>query len=138
MTRQNPAPEESAARSNAPVDVALFSQVEQLIQRVRLTQEERVVVETGNVASEVHAARKEFDMGHLDQAARAITRVTSSFDQCVSQWENLARRREQQKQNMSMLQIRKMQAENTGVRTRVQLVKAQLRKLRIGLEQMEK
>ena len=77
-------------------------------------------------------------MGHLDQAARAITRVTSSFDQCVSQWENLARRREQQKQNMSMLQIRKMQAENTGVRTRVQLVKAQLRKLRIGLEQMEK
>jgi len=138
MSRQNPTSADSAARANAPVDTALFSQVEQLIQRVRLTQDERVAVETAGVASEVHVARKEFEMSHLDQAARIILRVTNSFDQCVTQWENQARRKEQQKQGMSMLQIRKMQAENTGVRTRVQLVKAQLRKLRIGLDQMEK
>lgn len=138
MARQNPISEETTARPSGPVDAALFSQVEQLIQRVRLTQDERIAVETGSASSEVHVARKEFDMGHLDQAVRAITRVSASFDQSVSQWENLARRKEQQKQNMSMLQIRKMHAEHTGVRTRVQLVKAQLRKLRIGLDQLEK
>jgi hypothetical protein len=138
MARQNPIREEPAARPGGTVDAALFSQVEQLIQRVRLTQDERIAVETGGVASEVHVARKEYDMGHLDQAVRAITRVSASFDQSVAQWENLARRKEQQKQNMSMLQIRKMHAEHTGVRTRAQLVKTQLRKLRIGLDQLEK
>ena len=77
-------------------------------------------------------------MGHLDQSLRAVNRVSASFDQTVAQWENLARRKEQKKQNLSMLQIRKMHAEHTGVRTRVQLVRAQLRRLRTGLDQLEK
>jgi hypothetical protein len=138
MSEQVPLGEETSARAGAPVDAALFSRVEQLIQSVRLTQDERIAVETGGAASEVHTARKEFEMGHLDQSLRAVNRVSASFDQMVSQWENLARRREQQKQNMSMLQIRKMLAEHTGVRTRVQLVRAQIRRLRGGLDQWEK
>lgn len=138
MSEQVPISEETAARAGGLVDAALFSRVEQLIQRARLTQDERIAVETGGVASEVHVARKEFEMGHLDQSLRAVTRVAASFDQTVAQWENLARRKEQTKQNLSMLQIRKMHAEHTGVRTRVQLVKAQLRRLRTGLDQLEK
>jgi septum formation topological specificity factor MinE len=77
-------------------------------------------------------------MGHLDQSLRAVARVSASFDQLVAQWESLARRKEQHRQNLSMLQIRKMHAEHTGVRTRVQLVKAQIRRLRGGLDQLEK
>ncbi len=137
MAERVPTSEELAARGGGLVDAALFSRVEQLIQSVRLIQDERVAVETGGPAAEVHTARKEFEMGHLDRSLRAVTRVSGSFDQLVAQWENLARRKEQQKQNMSMLQIRKMQAENTGVRTRVQLVKAQIRRLRTGLDQLE-
>jgi len=132
-----PTSEGPTVRTGAQVDTALFSRVEQLIQRARLTQEERIAVETGSVASEVHVARKEFDMGHLDQAIRAVVRVSASFDQRVSQWENLARTKEQNKRNMSMLQIRKMNAEHSGVRTRVELVRAQLRRLRTGLDQLE-
>jgi len=138
MSEQVPVSEEMAARAGSPVDAALFSRVEQLIQSARLIQDERTVVETGSAASEVHTARKEFEMGHLDQALRTVGRVSASFDQMVAQWESLARRKEQQKQNLSMLQIRKMHAEHTGVRTRVQLVKAQLRRLRGGLDQLER
>jgi hypothetical protein len=119
------------------VDIGLFSRVQQLIQSVRLTQDERVVVETSDVGSEVHTARKEFEMRHLDQALRAVTRVSAGFDQKVAQWENLARRKESQKQKMSMLEIRKMTAEHSQVRTRIGLARAQIRRLRVGLDQME-
>jgi len=137
MDDQVPMSESPAVRVGAQVDAALFSRVEQVIQRARLTQDERIAVETGSVASEVHVARKEFEMGHLDQAIRAVMRVSASFDQRVSQWENLARSKEQNKRNMSMLQIRKMTSEHSGVRTRVELVRAQLRRLRTGLDQLE-
>lgn len=138
MAEQIPIREETTARAGGPVDAALFSRVEQLIQSVRFTQDERIAVETGDVASDVHVARKELEMGHLDQAFRTVNRVSTSFDQKVAQWENLARKKEQHKQNLSMLQIRKMHAEHTGVRTRVQLVRAQLRRLRTGLDQLDK
>jgi hypothetical protein len=138
MSEQVPFNEEMAAGAGSPVDASLFSRVEQLIQSARLIQDERTVVETGSAASEVHTARKEFEMGHLERALRAVGRVSASFDQMVAQWESLARRKEQQKQNLSMLQIRKMHAEHTGVRTRVQLVRAQLRRLRGGLDQLER
>ena len=77
-------------------------------------------------------------MGHLDQALRCVNRVSSSFDQKVAQWEQRARKKELDKQKLSMLQIRKMHAEHTAVRTRVELVRAQLRRLRSGLDQMDK
>jgi hypothetical protein len=138
MGEQVPLSEETTACAGGLVDAAIFSRAEHLIQSARLTQDERIAVETGGAASEVHVARKEFEMGHLDQALRAVDRVSASFDQMASQWENLARKREQHKQNLSMLQIRKMHAEHTGVRTRVQLVKAQLGRLRTGIDQLEK
>ncbi|MCH5372851.1 MAG: hypothetical protein JJ992_02655 [Planctomycetes bacterium] len=129
--------EGSARRSGPEVDVGLFSRVQQLIQSVRLTQDERIAVQTGDLGAEVHVARKEFEMGHLDQSLRAVVRFSASFDQRVAQWESRARQKESQKRNLSMLQIRKMTAEHAGVRSRVELVRAQLRRLRVGLEQLE-
>lgn len=128
--------EETGPRGGPQVDVALFSRVEQLLQSVRLTQEERIVVDTRDVASDVHSARKEYEMGHLDEALRAVSRVSAAFEQRVSQWEQRARKKESDKLKLSIAQIRKMHAEHTGVRTRVQLVKAQLRRLRGGLDQL--
>ncbi len=46
------------------------------------------------------------------------------------------RQKESQKQKLSMLDIRKMTAEHAGVRSRVELVRAQLRRLRVGLDQI--
>jgi hypothetical protein len=133
-----PAQGEEAIRRGGPeIDVGLFSRVQQLIQSVRLTQDERIVVQTGDVASDVHTARKEFELGHGEQALRAVTRFSSSFDQKVAQWESRARQKESQKLKMSMLQIRKMQAEHSAVRTRVELARAQVRRLRVGLDQLE-
>lgn len=137
MSEQLPGSEGLSPRGGLQVDAGLFSRVQQLIQSVRLTQEERVAVETGEVASEVHMARKEFEMGHIEQAFRGVNRVSGAFDQKVAQWEQRARKKELEKQKLSMLQIRKMQAEHAGVRTRVNLVKAQLRRLRSGLDQLD-
>jgi hypothetical protein len=137
MSDALPEGQDTTRRRGTDVDTGLFSRVQQLIQSVRLTQDERVVVETGDVSSEVHAARKEFEMGRVDQALRAVARISSGFDQKVSQWESRARRKESQKQQMAMGQIRKMTAEHSQVRTRIELVKAQIRRLRVGLDQME-
>ena len=137
MSERLPGSEDTRPRGGLQVDAALFTRVQQLIQSVRLTQDERIVVETGEIAAAVHVARKEFEMGHVDQAFRAVTRVSAAFDQKVAQWEQRARKKEQEKQKLSMLQIRKMQAEHAGVRTRVNLVKAQVRRLRSGLDQLD-
>jgi seryl-tRNA synthetase len=75
-------------------------------------------------------------MGHLDQAFQAVKRLSASFDRQVAQWENLARKKEQNKQKLSMQQLRKMIAEHSGVRTRVQLVKTQVQRLRTSLDQL--
>jgi len=130
--------ETTGPRGGPEVDTALFSRVQQLINSVRLIQDGRVTVDTGGIASDVHVARKEFEMGHIDQALAAVNRLANSFDQKVGQWENAARRKELHKQKLSMQQLRKMHAEHSGVRTRVQLVKAQLRRLRVGLDHLDK
>ena len=137
MTERISESEATRPRGGLQVDAALFSRVQQLIHSVRLTQDERVVVETGDLAADVHVARKEFEMGHLDQAFRAVNRLSAACDQKIAQWEQRARKKELEKQKLSMLQIRKMQAEHAGVRTRIQLVKAQLRRLRSGLDQLD-
>lgn len=120
------------------VDIALFSRVQQLINSVRLIQNGRITVDTVGIASDVHVAKKEFEMGHFDRSFAAVNRLANSFDQKVGQWESAARRKELHKQKLSMEQLRKMHAEHSGVRTRVQLVKAQLRRLRVGLDHLEK
>ena len=137
MTEEIPGIGETRPRGGLQVEAAIFSRVQQLIHSVRLTQDERIVAETGSVASEVHIARKEFEMGHIDQAFRAVTRFSTAFDQKVAQWENLARKKERNKQQLSMQQVRKMNAEHAGVRTRIQLIQAQLRRLRSGLDQLD-
>ena len=78
MSQNLPGSDETGSRGGQPVDAALFSRVEQLINSVRLIQDERVVVETRDVASEVHSARKEFEMGHLEQALRGANRISSA------------------------------------------------------------
>lgn len=135
MDRNSPS-EEAALRSAPDVDIGLFSRVQQLISSVRLTQDERGIVPTGDVAADVHTARKEFDLRHIEESFRAVNRISSAFDQKVAQWESRARQKESQKQKLSMLDIRKMTAEHAGVRSRVELVRAQLRRLRVGLDQI--
>jgi hypothetical protein len=136
MTDTNSPAEESALRGGPEVDIGLFSRVQQLISSVRLTQDERVAVTTGDLAADVHIARKEFEMEHFEEAFRAVNRISSGFDQKVAQWESRARQKESQKQKLSMLDIRKMTAEHAGVRSRVELVRAQVRRLRVGLDQI--
>ncbi len=138
MSEETPDNETTGPRSGPDVDIALFSRVQQLINSVRLIQDGRITVDTGGIASDVHIARKEFEMGHIDQAFAAVNRLSNSFDLKVGQWENAARRKELHKQNLSMQQLRKMHAEHSQVRTRVQLVRAQLRRLRTGLDHLDK
>jgi len=138
MDNSIPRGAESARGGGPEVDIGLFSLAQQLIQRVRFTQDERVVVETGDIASDVHTARKEFEMGHIHQSLQAVARCCAGFDQMVAQWESRARRKEAQKQKLSMQQIRKMHAEHSGVRTRAELARTHLRRLRVGLDQLEK
>jgi hypothetical protein len=138
MSEKTSDSEATGPRGGPEVDTALFSRVQQLINSVRLIQDGRITVDTGGIASDVHVARKEFEMGHIDQAFAGVNRLSNSFDQKVGQWENAARRKELHKQNLSMQELRKMHAEHSGVRTRVQLVKAQLRRLRVGLDHLDK
>jgi hypothetical protein len=136
MSDNTPDSEKSVPRSGVQVDTGLFSRVEQLIQSARLTQNERVTVETRDISSEVHVARKEFEMGHIEPSLRSVSRLSASFEQRVAQWESLARKKEQDKLKLSLDQIRKMHAEHSAVRTRVQLVRTQIRRLRSGLDQV--
>lgn len=136
MSNQNAGSGGAGFRGGPEVDIGLFSRVQQLIHGVRLTQDERIAVQTSDVASEVHVARKEFEMGHVEQALRAIVRVSAGVDQKVAQWESRARQKESQKRNLSMLQIRKMNSEHAQVRARVELLRGQLRRLRVGLDQL--
>jgi hypothetical protein len=136
MSDTTPDNEKTPARIGVQVDTGLFSRVEQLVSSARLTQNERIAVETRDIASEVHIARKEFDMRHIEPSLRSVNRLSASFEQRVAQWESLARRKEQDKLKLSLDQIRKMHAEHSAVRTRVQLVRTQIRRLRSGLDQM--
>jgi len=138
MSEKTPNSETTSHGGGPEVNISVFSRVRQLINSVRLTQDGRITVDTADIALDVHTARKEFEMGHIDQAFAGVKRLSNSFDQKVDQWEKVARRKEVFKQKLSLAQIKKMHAEHSGVRTRVQLAKAQLRRLRVGLDHLDK
>ena len=111
------------------------------VQSARYTQEEQVVVQTGDVLAGINDVRRELRIGQVSEALRAVDRLSGSFEQKVSQWERLATAKEQNLSRspgrVSLGEITKMRSEHARVRNAYRLAKTKFRRLRIEVEQLE-
>ena len=125
---------------SASVQLAVgdFGTVIQLVSAVRLSQNGRIVVNLSDVSSGLNSARRELEIGNLDEAAKSVQKLCSTNDKKIRSWENQARQREAQSAAMSMSERDKMRAEHHGVRNRYRMTQTQFRRLSKLLEELQK
>jgi hypothetical protein len=101
------------------------------------------VVPVEEIAGGLNDAARKFKMGDLEQANLDVTRLYSSYQQKVSQWDNQARGLEQQMRTavaknpkaVSIDTMNRMKSEQTAVRTRLATAEVHFRRLQQGLAQ---
>lgn len=149
-------PEKTAAavRSAAPGDDARpvsgmeinlgdFTRTEGLMKSLRLTLNNQIVVPVEEIAGGLNDAARKFKMGDLEQANLDVTRLYSSYQQKVSQWDSQARGLEQQMRTavaknpkaVSIDSMNRMKSEQTAVRLRLATAEVHFRRLHQGLAQ---
>lgn len=129
--------------SGMEINLGDFTRTEGLMKSLRLTLNNQIVVPVEEIAGGLNDAARKFKMGDLEQANLDVTRLYSSYQQKVSQWDSQARGLEQQMRTavaknpkaVSIDSMNRMKSEQTAVRLRLATAEVHFRRLHQGLAQ---
>ncbi len=116
---------------------AFFTQTQVILNTLRLTLDNQVVVSTSDLGSKMESARRSFQhSGNLVMVIQDVSRIAAMFRQRVQSWEREVQNRERNKHGMNGTLIQRIKAEIAHVRSRIHGIDRAVIKLEVKLHQM--